>query len=376
MAQAQPSMQELMQQNNAMRAALLATAPKLRKRLQPTTGLTIGQTARIKLQNVGILTGILLRIQCPITIAGAIAVPSLKAPYNLLNRIRVSDYDGSDRVNCSGHQLWVINSVRNRSPFDRNNESMAAVLTQPVVPTAIATNTIDFWVYVPIAFNPDNDLRGAMMMQTAVGDSFLSIDLNPSLYTNNDGDSVYKGAGATTVVQAVGTSITIDVWQDYLLPQAIDKQGNIPLPALDLRTVYEIAGMVVTSDNIAANQQKLMQYPNLRSVVGSYFSFRNGVDLSPVGDVSTIQLIANANNIMRDETELSQLFRQRRYINGDLLQGVYWMQHRDLPIQTALYGNIQIGITPAIINAGENYFEQAFESFYAKGMALPGIPQN
>lgn len=369
------SQQNMVQQNAMMRAALLATAPKMSKHIGTFNGGNIGQTFRQKLTNVGLLTQLRLRIQCPVTIGIAQAVASLKAPYNLIQRLKVTDYDSTDHVNVSGHQLFCVNNFRNQAPCDRNNEGMPAVITQPFTPTQIGNGTIDFWVIVPIAFDPANDLRGCMLLQTAVGDSFVSIDWNPILFGVNNGDSVYQGAGATTAIQTVGTQITVDVWQDFLLPQALDTKGNIPIPPLDLRTVYELAGMVTDSTNLSLNNQKLIQYPNLRAVIGAYFSYVTNGQLSAVGNVGNMQLIANANNTIWDETEISQLFRQRRYINGDTLPGVYAFMHRDIPIQTALYGNIQFGMTPAVAPAGTNYVEYTFESFYAKGMALPGINQ-
>lgn len=367
--------QNMIQQNAALRMALLATAPKFSKHVGIFNN-TAANTIRIKLQNVGILTQIRVRIQAPVTIVGGAATPSLKAPYNLLNRVRVTDYDGTDHVNTSGHQLFVANSFRNQAPYDRNNEGMPAVVVQPQTPTQAGNGTVDFWMVIPIAFDPANDLRGAMLLQTAVGDSFLSIDFNPTLFGVGNGDAVYQG-GAANAVNANGgvAAFTVDVWQDYLLPQALDNKGNIPIPPLDLRTVYELAGMVTDNTNLALNQQKLIQYPNLRAVIGAYFSYVTNSQLSAVGNVGQVQLIANANNVVWDETEISQLFRQRRYLNGDLLAGVYAFMHRDLPIQTALYGNIQAGFTPIVAPVATAYIEYTFESFYAKGMALPGINQ-
>jgi hypothetical protein len=50
--------------------------------------------------------------------------------------------------------------------------------------------------------------------------------------------------------------------------------------------------------------------------------------------------------------------------------------HRDKPIETALFGNVQYGITPSAANGGNQYFEVGFESFYTKGSTLPGLSQS
>lgn len=371
--------QQAAAQNSQLRAALLQTAPRMRKNVATVTA-AVGGSSRIKLFNVGVLTKLLLRVTADITIGTAIAVPSTKAPWNLISRVRLTDYDGTDRVNLSGFQLWVLNCVRYGNYYGFNNQyaSAASILSNPVVPTAIGNGQIAFFIEVPVAFDVDNeivqlqDLRGAIMMQTAVGEMYLNIDWNASLYTNNDVDSVYSGAGTTTVVGQNSTPITVTMWQDYLLPQAVGANGQVPLPGIDLMTVYELNGNVRSSDNIAVGTEKLISYPNVRSVIGAYFNYVSGAALSNA--VSQMRLIANGNNILMDNTGLSQLFYQRLYNETDLVAGVYWRLHREHPIETALFGNVQMGFTPSTVGANP-YVELAFESFYTKGAALPGIGQ-
>lgn len=367
-------------ENASLRAALLQSAPRMRKNVITAVAGT-GQTTRLKLFNVGVLTKLLLRVTADITIGTAIAVPSGKAPWNLISRVRLTDYDGQDRVNLSGFQLWIINSVRQGAPYGYNNMTAAitATFTNPQVPTAIGAGTIAFFIEIPVAFDVDNpivqlqDLRGAIMAQTAVGEMYLNIDWTNSLYTNNDVDSVYAGAATTTVVGASTNYITVTMWQDYLMPQAIGPGGAIPLPGIDLMTVYELTGNVRSSDNLANGSEKLLNYPNVRSVIGAYFGFVNNGALSNA--VSQFRQIANGNNILIDNTSLSQLFAQRQRLENDLAAGVYFQLSREHPIETALFGNVQIGITPNAAITGSAYIEQGFESFYTKGAALPGIGQ-
>lgn len=368
-------------QNLQMRQVLLASAPRENKNLGTFTA-PLGGTTRVKLFNVGIGTKLLLLVSVPITIGTAIAVPSGKAPWNMINRVRVTDYDGTDRINISGFQLFVWNCVRRRTFYGYNNEAATAVLVNPSVPTAIGAGTLAFYIEVPLAFDVDNpvvmaqDLRGAMMMQTAVGESYLNVDFNASLYTNNDVESVYAGAGTTTVVlTTTPNGINLTVWQEFLMPQAVGANGAVPLPLLDLNTVYEFTGNIRSSDNLAANAQRLFQYPNLRSVIGSYYNFVSGGVLATT--VTGLQIIVNANNIILDDTRDTRWFKQRQFLNGtDIAAGVFWYPHRDKPVETWLYGNVQMGFTPNALAGGNQYVEQGYESFYTKGAALPGIPQS
>src|SRR4051812_11399791 len=136
MANQQSDINAVAGQNAAMRAALLATAPRMRKNLG-SSGSTTGQNTRVKLFNVGVITKLQLYVTCAVTIGTAIAVPSAKAPYNLISRVRVTDFDGTDRINFSGLQLFILNCVRTRSVFGLHNSTNTAVFTNPSVPTAV-----------------------------------------------------------------------------------------------------------------------------------------------------------------------------------------------------------------------------------------------
>lgn len=376
--QASITPQQMAAQNSQLRAALLQSAPRMQKEVLTVTS-PIGGSSRLKLFNVGVLTKLVLRVTVDITIGVAIAVPSTKAPYNIIQRVRLTDYDGTDRCNLSGFQLWVLNCIRWSNYYGANNQmAITAVLANPSVPTAIGAGQVAFFIEIPVAFDVDNDvvqlqdLRGAIMMQTAVGEMYLNIDWITSLYANGDVDSLYSGAPTSTVVGANGAPITCTMWQQYLLPQAIGGQGMVPLPPIDLMTVYELNGNVRSSDNLAVGTEKLINYPNVRSVIGIYFNYVSAGALS--SNVARVRQIANGNNILIDNSGLSQLFYQRLQLETDTLPGVYFRLHREHPIETALFGNVQIGFTPSVVGANP-YVEVGYESFYTKGSALPGIGQ-
>lgn len=372
--------QQAVAQNMQLRQALLATAPRMRKSLGNfSTNGTPGNTTRIKLFNVGVTTRILLDVYMNYTVGTANATLSPKAPWNILQKVKLTDYDGTDRINASGFQLWMLNSVRaGGQPYGRNNTSAATVLTAPVIPVAVGAQVANFQIEVPVAFQPTSDLRGAMLTQTAVGEAYINIDWNSLPFANGNADAIFNGSGTTTVT---GVTFNVNVYQEYLLPQQIGNQ--VPLPTLDLMTVYEFAGSLKSADNIAVGQEKLFNYPNVRSVIGTYLNFvNNGVMNAAPTDISKFRLIANGNNVLREYGPNDKLFEQRitAAMGGfapmsDLAPGAYFELHRDLPIQTAQYGNVQYGVTPSAANGGNQYFEVGFESFYTKGSTLPGLSQ-
>lgn len=357
------------QQNLMLRNALLASAPRMSKKLGTFTESSSpeGRTTRIKLFNVGVVTTLRLKVTANVTIATDALGVSPKAPWNAIQQIKVTDFEGVDRVNVSGFQLFVLQSVRNRTPAYINNEGLAAVSTLPVVPTAIGTANIEFYVEVPIAFDAERDLRGAILAQTAVGEMFLNITWNSDFLVDGSDDAVYNSDGTNGTCTV--NSISVDVFQDYLLPQSLN--GQIPLPTADLLTVYELNGNYRITDNLSNGQERLLNYPNMRSVIGFYANWLNNGALSNA--ISTFRLVANGNNVLREDTLATQLMEQRKWINGDLKTGAFYQLHRSRPIETALYGNVQMGLTFNANPTGTYYIEQMTESFYTKGAILPGM---
>ena len=383
MATAAPSPAQMAQQNLSMRAMLLASSPRARKNVLTTTA-PLGGTVRLKLFNVGVITKLVLQVSAAVTIGTANAVLGPKAPWNIIQRVRLTDYDGTDRVNLSGFQLFILNCVRQRTLYGFNNSAATGftAFTNPSVPIAIGAQTVNFFIEIPLAYDVDNpvvqlqDLRGAILGQTAVGEMYLSIDFISSLISvTGDVDSLYSGSGTTTVVATTTNLFTVTLWQEYILPQTLGN-GQIALPAIDLQTVYELNGALKSTDNISVGTEKLVNYPNVRSVIGVYANYVTG-GTQVAQNVSRFRTIANGNNILIDHSEQSQLFYQRTFMiqDNDTLPAAYFRAHRDKPMETQLFGNLQWGITPSTVTGGNQYFEIAFESFYTKGQSLPGMIQ-
>lgn len=355
--------------NMQLRAALLATSPRNSKKVGTFTQASSpeGKTERIKLFNVGIITKLRLLVTANVTIAANAIVASPKAPFNILSQIKLTDFEGVDRVNLSGFQLFVLQSVRSRTPAYINNEGLAAVSTLPIVPTGTGTADIKFYVEIPLAYDDERDLRGAILAQTAVGEMYLNLTYNSLFLNDGKDDGVYnsKGSAGTCAVN----SISVDVYQDYLLPQSIG--GQIPLPIADLMTVYELNGNYRITDNLSNGQERLLNYPNMRSVIGFYANYINNSLLAD--DISQFRLVANGNNVLTEDGLQTQYMKQRGWINGDLKKGAFFQLHRARPIETAMYGNMQMGLTFSAAPTGDYYLEQMTEAFYAKGAMLPGI---
>lgn len=371
------------QRNLMLRTALLQTGIPQRKNLGTTVG-TLGQATRVKLFNVGITTSLRILVSCPITIGTAIAVPSARAPWNLISSLKISDYDGTDRITISGYQLYILDSIRRRQPYGWQNQgaatTAAGIISNPSLPTAIGNGTLSFMLEVPICVNDNpwdglnQDLTGAIYSQTGVGELYLTVNWAPLLYQNGNIDAVYSGAPTTTVVLNGVAGPSLTVYQNFIFPQRIGKDGMLPIPYIDVSSVYELAGNVRTADNLAANSEKLISFPNVRKVLGAYVNFVNNGTVSAT-DLTNLRVIVNANNILQENNQTLQIIEQRLVTEGDLGAGAYQWNFRNKPIETAIFGNVQLGITPNAVS-GTSFMELLFESIFTKGQALPGMIQS
>ena len=247
MAQAQNTSMQDPQLNLLLREALLKSALPQSVDVGTFTGANTAPM-NIRLQNVGITTKLRLRITAAVTIATDALTASKKAPWSLIDTLKIVDFNGQERINISGFHLWLINCMRARTIAYYNNEAKTAVSALPFTPTAIATDNIELYLEVPIAYDAERDLRGAMLTQVANSEWYLKIIWANPYLVDGDVDSVYSADGSSGTATA-GT-ITVKVFQDFLEPQPIDGFPFMPLPLADLTTVYELHGKLRQTDNI------------------------------------------------------------------------------------------------------------------------------
>jgi hypothetical protein len=375
------NVQNAVAQNLQVRQLVLSQFPRELVKI-PTTSVgtnVAGSTTRIKLKNVGITTLVRVMVEINVTIATVVQTLSPWAPWNLIKRLTLTDVDGSIRCQASGIELYQLNTVRKTQAYGRNNGYTGP--TQPAVvnaPTAIATDTIRFFVDVPLAVDPARDLRGALLTQTSNGEYYLAIDwttkgsgatlssiaADAEAYSNN-------GTGTITI-----NSCNVTVWQDIYYPQAASN-GQFLLPMVDLSTVYEISGGFQVSQ-MQAGAETLLNAPNERTVIGTHVSFANLGAPAFGTDFSAQRVLVNGNTPWYDYGNgthvLDKAMEQRDLLGTDLLPGQYSFLHRQQPIVTAQYGSVQYGFTPSAFTAGATSFMRyCYESLYTRGGSLPTL---
>lgn len=362
------------QDNDNARAFLLATAIPMMKQLPPVS-VALGSTAQIPLQRMGIMTGVLLDVSIPINVTAA-ATASQFGPWNVFSQVKYTDFAGVDRINTNGYSLWAVETFKNREaggsaiPFTGIagiGNIDTDILSQPV---GTGAQTIRFQLYVPCAYDPTSDLRGAVLAQTVVGEHYITLATVAALVGTDAWTAPYTAGTAATT-----GNITITATQFYLQPQT-----NAPaaLPYFDLSTIYAIEGNYSDTSNIVAGQSKFLNWPNNRSIFSALHVFDNGGAGTLNGaDLSKIILLANANTNLRELSPQVLRGMMRKLVGADVASGVYYMGARRQPVTTQLFGNVQTQFNIAsVAGAGPVAILSQYESMYPSGAPLPGIQTN
>jgi len=364
------------QQQNAMaRFNLLQTGISMTKKL-PTVTSQLGRQVRIPLDRMGVMTGVQLLISIPVTLATFDSVSPL-APWNICKTVQYTDFAGVNRTKTNGFQLWAAQSLKQGDALGAipNSVSFAGGSVPALnydtnilnLPAANGAGTIYFSIYVPMAYDPASDLTGAVLTQTNVGEHYITIELPSAL---SGADPYQFPYGPATGVTLGGSGVTIETFQNYIQPQAMNAAF---LPMIDLSTIYGFEGDYQTTANIAANQATYINFPNNRSILSTLIQYENGTTFTANGtDIGAITLVANSNTNFREHTPRQLRELQRNIANCDMPNGTYYIGSRRQPILTQLYANVQAKMD--IITAADNSkLISQFEVQYPSGSPLPGI---
>lgn len=372
--------QAAMQANAMGRAALLQTGIPMSQIVWRGAPLSLGQATRLDLLRVGITTGVLLDFTAVITDTGGTGVASKAGPWPLIQMITYTDFSGINRVNTSALHLWLLATFKHNKLFQNAIAGDIAaigvintnILEQPVGAGSTVTYTVYMSVYVPMAYEPGSDLRGAIPSMVNVGEHYLTI--TPCLNLVSATDMLIAPYSAGSALALSGAGLTVDVTQFYIQPQSLS--GNM-LPGIDLTTIYELNGNNSTTSGFLTGSQNLINYPNDRSVMSTIHVFENGGTLTTnETDMNMVELLVNSNTVFRQWTPRAIRAFMRELCGGDVMSSVYYFPHRRQPILTNLYATVQARYTLGTINSGVTKLVAQYESFYPSGQPLSGIAPN
>lgn len=363
------------QQNMIARSNLLNTGISMTKKIQLVTG-SLGDTLRVPLLRMGIMTGVTLQFTIPVTLATFDSV-SLLAPWNIAKMVTYTDFAGVNRTKTNGLQLWLAQCFKQSDLMGAIPSMSGGAGNAPTfnyntnilqLPAANGAGTIQFSLYVPMAYDPAGDLTGAILTQTNVGEHYIDVQLPTTL---SGADTYAAPYGAATAATVAAGAVQIQAFQHYIQPQ--DMSAN-NLPLLDLSTVYGFEGGYQSSANIAANQAKYIDLPNNRSILSTLVMYQeNGLFVTNETNITGVTLLANSNTNFRELTPRLVREQMRNMINSDAPPSCYYIGSRRQPILTQLYANVQVKMDVASATAGVTQMISQYEVQYPSGMPLPGI---
>jgi hypothetical protein len=394
MAAAQPKLTP--QEQNAMaRNAILSTSVERIQQIYSTSLnslSTANNVINIVPRNVGLIKGFFVEVamHVNVTSADSLGLTPFGAA-NMLQQVIFNDLQNNTRIQTAGWHLHSVNTARVGRPygmcFAMDESGNAGGTNLPVqygdnwliqqAPKTLATatpTTIIFRWYVPLAYSK-TDLRGAVYANVINATMQLQLTLNTNLAVAQGADgtlAVYKATTATAPVLAV-SAVDVTVYQHYLDQLPMGQNGPI-LPWLDLSTSYELKNTTLTG--LAAGQDFPIPYSNYRSYLSTFFIYDNAGVTTFGSDINYISLqSANYTNLMKMTPDEYALLSYVYFATG-WPSGTYYLSHRDDPISTIQYGNMDLIINPSAVSAGAQvlvgYEDLAMINLLNNAGSLPG----
>jgi hypothetical protein len=360
------SAQQLVAQNNAARAAVLANGVPMFQQVYANVIQPAAQPqVNIPPQNVGLIRGFLLKLSATITNPNAGSSQlnlTSGGPSNLLQSLQFTDLQNYQRINTTGWHLSLLNSAKQGRPFLSSTASDSPMgygsnYTVIKAPATIAVNTnaaIEMYYWIPLAYQETN-LTGAIWAN--VVNATMNLQLNFSTAAQavvaNTADptlAIYQGSGAVAGVTL--TNVNITLYQDYIdqIPYA---NGKAILPATDLNTIYEIKN--TTFPNIPQAQDFYIGYSNFRHFLSTSVIFDNqtgGAYPTAGTDVNYWSFrTANTTDMRKADPYTWSAFTRRKLLT-DVPAGWYYFDTRSKPIFTTQTGNTNLVLNASTVNSG------------------------
>jgi hypothetical protein len=335
--------------------------------INPATNPTIN----IQPRNVGLITGFIVEVSGTIlNTAAALLTRTDMGSSNILKNVAFTDLNNVTRINTTGWHLALLNSARQGFGFGgayapnlpMNFGNNYSPFSGPATIAAGAnTGVVKHTFWVPVAYS-QTDLRGAIYAAIVNATMNLQLTLNATPCAgvvgvgNADPLGFVYGGNAAANWQG---NVQVNVNQVYLdqIPQG--PNGPI-LPVQDLNTIYDLK--YTTQNGLAVGQDFPVSYANFRQFLSTTLVFDNGGAYNAGTDLNYLSLTAaNSTNLFKLTPSVAAL-QARQTFMADPPPGVYYFDHRDRPIDTMTFGNMQIVANPITVNAGAQLVV-GYESF-------------
>lgn len=357
-----------MQINRAQRDAVLANAVPMKQLIQSVSVVPAQQsTINIQPRNVGLIKGFLIEVSGTVTNGATDAATRTQfGAANMVRNFQFTDLNNNVRVNCPGWALALLDSARqgwgyggtyaNNIPMGYGNNFN--VMAAPASVAAATDAAVKMTYYLPLAYSGE-DLRGAIYAAVVSATMNLQINLNttPFVGAGDSLEAIYSG-NANGVWKAE-TPITINVYQLYWDQLPVLNGGPV-LPMLDLNTIYELKQTTLTG--MAVSQDFPVPYANFRDFLSTTVVFDNGGSFNFGTDVNYWSLTsANFTNLFKVSPEIAALEARQTFMT-DLPGGCYHFSHRERPINTISFGNMELNLNAKTVNSNAKLLA-FFEAF-------------
>lgn len=340
-----------------------------------------GSVITIPLRNVGLVKRLVLEINATVTNpAGPTQTLTAHGLANLISNVTFVDLGNNTRINSTGWHLSLVSTVKRRRVYGAayTNDSplgYAAVNNRVMfAPPTIASDTatpIRFILEIPMVKN-DHDLRGAIYADVTNAVMQVQVTLNPNMFVGNTANPTLAMYQSSSGVLPTLSAVTVQANQNYLDQLPRNPRSGVPyLPALDLGTAYLLNN---TSGGLpVANQDNGYAFVNNRLYESVAFIYDNNGTLNVNGtDLAYVALTsANFTNILRVDGQMLCMM-ERDLIGNDFPRGTHYLDFRNRPIDTDVYGNMQLIINPSSVGGSAANFMFGWEAYGIIGLVNQG----
>lgn len=350
-------------QNNAARALIIQNAREMWQITNTNTNVAQNVQQNIPLRNIGMCKRLLLEVTGTVAASGAENQSLTKwGLANVLSSVIVTDLANYNRIQTTGWHLFNLACLRRQAIYGAAypTDSPVAYGSNIQVNDAPAnvnagTGAKSFRIFyeLPLAYS-DTDLSGAIYSAVVNATWQVSYTVNPNFFVATGADATLAAYQSSTAALGVLSNVNVRVHQIYLDQLPFSNNGQPILPYFDLATGYLIQN---TGFSVAPTQgiDYPVQYPNFRSILSATFLVDNPGFNGAVGsDINYIGIqAANLVYLLQVDPNAISL-RTRNTIGADLPTSAYCLETRISPINTTAYGNMQIVLNMATVEAGFN----------------------
>lgn len=354
MAANQPSAQDIANMNAKQRAFVFARGLNMRQIIDSRTlqGDPRGQSFAIPLKAVGILKRLTVEVSFQIAqTASETLTRTNLGPANIFSNIMFTDLNNLVRINAPGWYLTLLATMRrgaayggvftNDSPYGMGARNFNAMVCPSSVTTA---QTVRMFFEVPVTYS-DSDLRGCIYLNTVNATAQLQLTVNQNIVASSAAtDATGAVFQSSTAAQAIPTNFQVITYQEY-----IDQIPPNMVPVLDQATLYNLLTTQLTGMSVANDFP--IYYGNQRQFQSTIAFFNNNGQMNGGTDVNNFSMVAaNATPIFKmDPWKIAM--ETRALVGDDMPPGIYYFDHRQMPIVTTNYGNMALNINPSLVNS-------------------------